>query len=808
MRITSVSGRVQHQLDEGWELSEGTEPREWLPACVPGTVASALRQLGRWSLETPRSFDASDWWFRCHFTSPTAGDGRRVLCFGGLATLAEVSLNGAPLLTSDNMFVAHEIDVTDRLAPAGGANELVIHFRSLTRALAQKRPRGRWKTRLVAHQQLRWFRTTLLGRVPGWSPAVTAVGPWRAIVLEERRGLEIGPVDLQVSEDGRVTLRARIAAPTGTLIVGDARAELHAEGGFLVGEVQVPDAERWWPHTHGPQPRYPVSLVVEGRTVALGRVAFRSLTAGPIEGEFRIRVNGETIFCRGACWTTPDLVTLRTTPDRLRAELELLCRAGMNMIRVGGTMVYEDDAFYDLCDELGILVWQDFMFANLDYPAADAGFLASVQREVTELLGRLQGRPSLAVVCGGSEIEQQVAMLGLPAEYAESALFKQILPELVERLIPGLQYVPSSPCGGVLPFHPDVGVAHYYGVGAYLRPLEDARRASVRFATECLAFSSIPEQATIDAFLADGESPWHHPRWKERVPRDVGASWDFEDIRDSYVGRLFAIDPARLRYAEMDRYLELGRVAIGTIVAATLAEWRRAASTCKGALVWFWKDLWPGAGWGLLDSLGRPKSPYYMASSVLQPVALLLSDEGLGGPRLHAVNEGPAPVEATVSARLWRQGSIQVAAGQRTISIPARGQIEVHADALFERFFDLSWAYRFGPAGYDALAATMVVGETVVAEAFFWPQGMPVEREADLGLRAVATPRDDGFCLELSAERLAVAVAITLDVGSPDENYLHIEPGRTRRIMLRGVTGAPKGTVKALNGHGSTPIRL
>ena len=189
-------------------------------------------------------------------------------------------------------------------------------------------------------------------------------------------------------------------------------------------------------------------------------------------------------------------------------------------------------------------------------------------------------------------------------------------------------------------------------------------------------------------------------------------------------------------------------------------------------------------------------------------MALLLSDEGLGGPRLHAVNDGPAPVEATVSARLWRQGSIQVAAGQRTISIPARGQIEVHADALFERFFDLSWAYRFGPAGYDALAATMVVGETVVAEAFFWPQGMPVEREADLGLRAVATPRDDGFCLELSAERLAVAVAITLDVGAPDENYLHIEPGRTRRIMLRGVTGAPQGTVKALNGHGSTPIRL
>src|ERR1043165_2203753 len=153
---------------------------EWLPAKAPGTVASALRDAGRWNIDQPLDADARDWWYRSTFPMPeNANEGCR-LCFDGLATLAEIWLNGAKILTTDNMFRAYRVEIGPLLLKQ---NELVVAFRSLSHDLEQKRPRPRWKTKLVNHQQLRWRRTTLLGRMPGWSP-VTPVGPWRAVQLE------------------------------------------------------------------------------------------------------------------------------------------------------------------------------------------------------------------------------------------------------------------------------------------------------------------------------------------------------------------------------------------------------------------------------------------------------------------------------------------------------------------------------------------------------------------------------------------------------------------------------------------------
>ncbi len=139
-----------------------------------------------------------------------------------------------------------------------------------------------------------------------------------------------------------------------------------------------------------------------------------------------------------------------------------------------------------------MLVWQDFMFANLDYPIADPSFRELVQDEARAVLAQVAGRPSLAVVCGNSEVEQQAAMLGLDPRLGRGELFAELLPRLVDEAGTDAVYVPSAPTGGDLPFRPGRGVANYYGVGAYLRPLEDARRAGVRFAAECLALRQHP----------------------------------------------------------------------------------------------------------------------------------------------------------------------------------------------------------------------------------------------------------------------------------------------------------------------------
>ena len=179
----------------------------------------------------------------------------------------------------------------------------------------------------------------------------------------------------------------------------------------------------------------------------------------------------------------------------------------MNMLRVVGTGAYESAAFHDLCDELGILVWQDLMFANVDYPLADPEFAAEVEGEARQVLTGLVGRPSLAVICGNSEVEQQAAMLGLEPELGRAPFWDEDLPELAAELGADCPYVASTPCGGVLPFHPGEGIAHYFGVTGYFRPPQDARRADLRFAAECLAFANVPDEVTV---------PVHHPRLEGR----------------------------------------------------------------------------------------------------------------------------------------------------------------------------------------------------------------------------------------------------------------------------------------------------
>src|SRR5262249_52344016 len=151
--------------------------------------------------------------------------------------------------------------------------------------------------------------------------------------------------------------------------------------------------------------------------IDLGRVGFRALEVnrGPDGESFGLTINGVDVFCRGVCWTPLDLARLDADPADYRHALERLKDAGVNMLRVSGTMTYETDVFHDLCDELGILVWQDFMFANMDYPSADRIFARAVTLEAQQLLERLEGRPSIVVLCGNSEVEQQAAMLGLPA---------------------------------------------------------------------------------------------------------------------------------------------------------------------------------------------------------------------------------------------------------------------------------------------------------------------------------------------------------------------------------------------------------
>ena len=377
---------------------------------------------------------------------------------------------------------------------------------------------------------------------------------------------------------------------------------------------------------------------------------------------FQIRVNHESIYCRGACWTVSDILNLTGTEQSLRHDLTLARDAGINMLRVGGTMVYESDSFYRLCDELGIMVWQDFMFANMDYPVDDDSFRQNVWVEATEQLTRLAPHPCVAVYCGNSEVEQQAAMLGMPRELWSNSWFAEQLPALCHSLHPGAGYVPSTPTGGVLPFHPNSGLTHYYGVGRL--PAASERCTPIRceiHARNTWFFQHSGSGVDRSRHRWIHSPVIHDPRWKRRVPRDTGAGWDFEDVRDHYLRELFNVDPVQLRSSDTPRYLQLSRLVPGEVMHQTFSEWRGIHSQNSGGLVWFYKDLWPGAGWGIIDSTGVPKATYYYLKRTWSPRQLTLTDEGLNGLHVHLVNESNEPCNGTVEVTLLKEPNVVVA---------------------------------------------------------------------------------------------------------------------------------------------------
>jgi beta-mannosidase len=847
--LARVEGEGRMPLAAGWEAAScppdgAADPAaaaalRWVAATVPGTAAGALAAAGRWRQGDPLDLDSEDWWFRTEFEAEPAANGEEVLLrLDGIATVAEVFLNGTLLLESDSMFAAHALDVGS-LLQAGG-NQLAIRCRALGPLLRiRRKPRARWRTKL-ADGGLRFFRTMLLGRAPGFAPGPAAVGPWRPVWLQRRR-LAVDRLDLRTQlegEDGVLSVRASLRlldgeAPRGCEVElsgpsGSHRIALGLEPSedalLATGELVVPAVARWWPHTHGEPALHEVRLHCEttggATTIEAGRVGFRELASGPGPGHdaaldgLDLHVNGVRVFARGAVWTPEDFVGMAPDEQRLRVALQRVRDAGMNMLRIPGTAAYESPGFHDLCDELGLLVWQDFMFANFDYPVADEGFRVAVEAEATALLSRLGARPSLAVLCGNSEIEQQVGMLGLDPELGRGELFGELLPRLVAEAGVDAPYLPSAPCGGNLPFRPDRGVANYYGVGGYRRPLSDARRAGVRFAAECLAFANVPDEAGVEAILPDAPADVvvHHPRWKAGVPRDAGTGWDFDDVRDHYLGVLFEVDPAELRRYDHERYLELSRAVSGEAMAAVFGEWRRAGSPCGGGLVLWLRDLVPGAGWGVVDHAGAPKCAYHHLRRALAPTAVWMTDEGLSGIGVHVTNDGPRPLAARLRVGLYRDFEQRVGEATEELELGPHASLSRDLEAMLGRFADASWAYRFGPPAQDLIVASLEReaerGVELVSQSVHLPAGRPraTESAERLGLELESEAGAEGaVALTLSSRRFVYGVRVAMAGAVAEDDAFSLEPGQRRTVNLKSIDPEAAGgpiAVTALNLQG------
>ena len=615
-------------------------------------------------------------------------------------------------------------------------------------------------------------------------------------------------------------------------------------------DVTVPDPALWWPHGMGEQPLYRVR-VRTGQGECTYAVGFRSVCAEPRDRDHRglaLRINDVPVFARGAVWAGADPFEVAADPQRTRDVLERLHAGGSTMIRVPGTACYETEDFHRACDELGLMVWQDVALGPQD-PPDDPEWRAGLRHEVRYLASRLASHPSTVVISGGTEVIQAPVLAGRPAEQWRTDVVLRDVPRAVGEADADVVVVPSSPCSDadldaaqhayetgeasgeqassssvptIAPTDAADGVSHYFGVGAYGRPLEDAVTRGVRFAAEALAFAVPPEPAAVreqfgtDGPLDDGDSA---DAWRAGVAHDPGAEWTFEDTTAIYVHRLFldrdsdpdaglatpgqpASDGAGTGHVER---LEYERAALAHVFQRTFAQWRSEESPCRGALVLSALSMAAGPGWGVLDASGRPTAAWYGMRRACAPVAVSFLPAGGDGLPVHVWNDGPTPLTATLRLTVATvHGGCQQPL-DIPVTVPARGETVIRADLADGTFRDLDHAYGFGEREYDAVSAQLVNPSGRVLARDVHLTGGPRRNDApDPGLDAHWVRTEQGeWSVAVTAFGLARFVALDLPRGAvAEDGYVHVLPGETVHVPVSGALtdeGRAAARVRALS---------
>ena len=803
---------MHHQsLSGSWQFRQaGTaDSEDWLPASVPGGVHTDLMALGR--LPDPfvganellvQWVAESDWDYRLSFqASPVLRAEERVhLVCDGLDTLADVTLNDHHLGHMENMFRCGRWDVTALLAE--GTNELCISFQS---PVAYTQPRQ--AERPLRNPDHSRPGGAYLRKVPShygwdWGPQLPAMGIWRDVRLEGRSVARLSDVHLrQHHADGRVTVSAQVTverwrgvdlravlqatAPDGSTREASATLSGGATGGDL--SIEIADPQLWWPSGYGEQPLYGivVALYAEERLcdrrdyqVGLRTIELRQ-QPDQFGQSFTFVVNGVPVFAKGANWIPADSFLTRIGDAQLEHLVRSAAQAHMNMLRVWGGGIYEEERFYDLCDQYGILVWQDFIFSCSQYPD-DEAFFENVWPEAVENVRRLRHRASLALWCGNNEMEQGWVEWGwnepeaLPLKAAYDRMFHHVLPGICAQEDPDRPYWPSSPSSGV-PFEdPDsvrAGDSHNWEVWHRMQPFSHYRQHQSRFMSE-FGFQSLPSLDTIRWF-AD-EADWNMTSYvMERHQKNAAGN-----------GKIITYMTDHFRLPkDFPSLVYLSQLLQAEAVRTGVEHWRRNRACTSGTLYWQLNDCWPVASWASIDYFGRWKALHYVARRFYAPV-LLSADDEAERVALHVTSDLTESWQGTVRWSLETLEGEGLQGGQEQVTVPPLGSVSACA-------LDLS-----GQVSDENRRRVVLVhelwhdGERLSSGVVTFGPNKHLEL-ADPEL-AYAVRRVGGdFEAEISSRRLARFVWLDLEGADVvvSDNYFDLPAGRTQVVRF----AAPEG---------------
>lgn len=661
MRVIDLNGR--------WTLS--TEGTVLCEGNVPGSVYSFLLDAGL--MENPfyrenelqaLALMERDYTFSRSFKADAGliACGRVVLCCEGLDTLCRIELNGQTLGTADNMHCAWEFDVKPYLR--NGENRLALHFSSPTRYIEnawKADPIGGSRHAMTGFPHLRKAHC-MFGW--DWGPRLPDAGIWKSIFIEACDNAKIADavirqhhtkhgVEVTVRVQGKIVLPAAywavctLEGPNG--FFSECKKQLTEDGATCVDFI-VKEPRLWWPNGYGEHPLYTLKIRLEDEKFQKLdekrlRIGLRTLTVSREKDcygeEFAFQVNGVKIFSMGADYIPEDNILSRVTPERTQLLLEQCAIANFNSIRVWGGGYYPDDTFFDVCDELGLIVWQDFMFACACYRLTEA-FEESIRREITENIRRIRHHACLGLWCGNNEME----MFQIKGTYGADCktrsdyirMFEHIIPEILRKEDPDTFYWPASPSSGGCfdePNSPDRGDVHYWEVWHGGKPFAEYRKFFFRYASE-FGFQAFPSMKTIESFTLPEERNIFS-RVMEMHQRNEGAN-----------GKIMAyLSETYLYPHDLDTLVYASQLLQANAVRYGVEHWRRNRGRCMGAIYWQLNDIWPGASWASVDYFGRWKALHYYAKRFFAPVMISGEEAGENTARMSVV-EQPSAFENSV----------------------------------------------------------------------------------------------------------------------------------------------------------------
>ncbi len=800
------------ELSGDWTLTQ-VDDQSSCPAQVPGCVHLDLKRSER--IPDPYYGDnedhlqwigEKDWSYRRDFSVEASllENDRILLQCEGLDTFARIRINGDEIGRTDNMFRTWEFEVKNLLRV--GENSIEVLFESTIPYITQcQENHFLWHTGIGHHRinGSNWVRKEQCNYGWDWGPMLVTAGIWRPIRL---LGISAGRLsDLHVRQThldkGAVRLDL-IAEAEFVNPAADSRVDLTlsfegeplqtlelalTEEGRVEGSLTIEQPNLWWPNGMGGQALYDVdaALVVAGKEVdcTSRRIGLRTLELVRERdswGEsFKFRCNGRDFFAKGANWIPADTFDAAVTDEILRDLLQCAADGYMNMIRVWGGGLYERDEFYQLCDELGLCVWQDFMFACSAYPAHEDAFLDNVVIEAEQNVRRIRHHACLALWCGNNELEQISGIIGdKPGEmkwhdYAE--LFDKRLAEVVARLDPGRAYWPSSehsPIGNRVgdgaSTDPRWGDAHLWKVWHGREPFEWYRTSFHRFCSE-FGFQSFPHPVTVESYTSPEE-------------RNI-TSYVMERHQRSPIGNSVIID-YMLSWFRLpvgwDNTVWLSQILQGLAIKYAVEHWRRNMPRCMGALYWQLNDCWPVASWASLDYERRWKALHYDARRFFAPMMV----SGVEHPETNTVDVWVTSdaVEARsvrIVADLYTVDGEKLRTVEETIQTPVNGSaiaftLDASEEIAGQTARDLLVKLRL-------FAEDKVVSENLVT--FARPKHLELRRpELSIEVETDATGEPVVY---VSTDKPALWVWLEVE-GNPDvrwtDNFFHVLPGERKEV--------------------------